>query len=140
MRQAPDSSAPAGGVDGLAALARRGTLWTLLSQVYTWGIGFGSRVVLARLLAPHDFGLVAVVTLVQGAVLLVGLRGLSTALIQRTDDLDGHANASFWLQPLIGSAIGVLVLAAAPQVAQAFREPLLVPLLRVAAISFFVVP
>ncbi|MDR7554354.1 MAG: lipopolysaccharide biosynthesis protein [Armatimonadota bacterium] len=140
MSHAHDASPSPGGVDGLAALARRGTLWTLLSQAYTWAIGFGSRVVLARLLTPHDFGLVAVVTLVQGAVLLFGLRGVSTALIQRADDLEAHANASFWLHPLVGSAIGVVVLAAAPQVALAFREPLLVPLLRVAALSFFVVP
>ncbi|MDR7533775.1 MAG: lipopolysaccharide biosynthesis protein [Armatimonadota bacterium] len=128
------------GVDRLSELVRRGALWTLLYQIYTWGVGFGSRIVLARLLAPHDFGLVALVTLVQGAVLLFGLRGVSAALIQQPDDLDEHANASFWLNPLIGGAIGVLVVVMAPQVAQAFAEPLLAPLLQVAALSFFIVP
>lgn len=140
MAHAPASDPTDGGVDRLGALARRGTLWTFLSQVYTWGVGFGTRIVLARLLAPHDFGLVALVTLVQGAVLLFGLRGVSAALIQRPDDHDEHANASFWLNPLIGGVIGVLVLATAPQVARAFAEPLLAPLLRVAALSFFIVP
>lgn len=124
----------------LGTLARRGTVWLALEQGTNWLLSFGSRILLARLLTPHDFGLVAMVLLVQGLVQLLGMRGVSAAVVQRQKDVDEIATAAFWLNPIIGSLIGLTQILVAPAVASFYHEPLLRWLLTASAIGFFVSP
>jgi len=119
---------------------RESVLWAFLEHGYTWALTFGSRIVLARLLSPRDFGLVAIVTLVQDLVVLFGMRGIAASLIQRREQVEAYATAAFWLNILVGAAIGVVQIALAPVAARVFGEPQLAVLLPVAAIAFFITP
>ena len=89
---------------------------------------FGSVIVLARLLSPSDFGLIAMVGPVYGFVLLFQDLGLSQATIQKPQLNHDEVNAFFWINVAVGAALTVAVCALSPLVGWYYGEPRVVPL------------
>lgn len=81
--------------------------------------------VLARLLTPRDFGLVAMVTAVIGFVALFREMGLITATVQARTIEPGQLSALFWLNLGLGVLAALLIFAAAPLLAAGYGEPAL---------------
>lgn len=127
----PDESARSIGARAVSA-----GMW---SAFESWGSKAAATVVfvvLARLLAPEDFGLVAlglvVVTLAQTLV----KAGLAEAVVQRKDLTVDHVRASFWTSSLLGLTLAAIVFFAAPAIGSVFSEPKLTPLVRVLSLNF----
>jgi PST family polysaccharide transporter len=79
--------------------------------------------VLARLLSPQDFGLVAMVMTVTGIYELFTAAGLSAATVQRATITHQQISTLFWVNIVVGSALAVLCIASAPLLAEFYREP-----------------
>jgi PST family polysaccharide transporter len=77
---------------------------------------FGSVIILAHLLSPSDFGLVAMVGPVIGFVVLFQDLGLSQATVQKTAISHDEINAFFWLNVAMGLALSVILMALSPLV------------------------
>ena len=80
-------------------------------------------VVMARLLDPEDFGLVAMVTVVTGVYELFTTAGLSSATIQKATVTDEQISTLFWINILVGTILGLLCLATAPVLVAFYHEP-----------------
>jgi lipopolysaccharide exporter len=120
--------------------AAQGVRWTGTAELVTSGLQFVQTAVLARLLAPEDFGLMAMVLAVLGLAQVYTDMGVSNALIYRQDTAREHLSSLYWLNIFAGlAAFGVLALLA-PAIAAAFGEPRLQPLLLLAASVFLIVP
>ena len=89
----------------LAHSAARGAFFTLAAQVAKIVLQFLSVIVLARLLTPHDYGLLAIVLVVVGVGEIFRDFGLTTASIQAPVLTRGQRDNLFW----INSAIGVVL-------------------------------
>lgn len=102
--------------------ARGGSL-TVLSQIAKFAIQFASVIVLSRLLAPEDFGLVAMV----GAFLAFGdlLRdfGMTTIGLQRETLTRQDASNLFWISAALGVGSAVVVAALTPLLVFIYDEP-----------------
>ncbi|MGC1309001.1 MAG: lipopolysaccharide biosynthesis protein [Phormidesmis sp.] len=110
--------------------AIKGVFW---SGIQNWGSQAGSLItflVLARLLSPKDFGLVALANTFIVFFNLFIDQGFSTALVQRHKLEDAHVNTAFWVQLLLGIALTWLGISSAGWVAGFFQQPLLAPVLR----------
>src|SRR5208283_1096016 len=101
----------------------RGGLLTLTSQGATFLIQTVATVVLARLLTPADFGLVAMVTAITGLGQAFADLGLSEATIQRKDISHKQISALFWINVGIGLALTLITAGLAPVLAWFYREP-----------------
>jgi O-antigen/teichoic acid export membrane protein len=86
-------------------------------------IGLGSVSVLARLLAPDDFGLVAMVAVLIGVLGFFSEGGLSTATIQRKLLTQGQVSNLFWANVVAGVLVACLAAALSPLVAWVFGRP-----------------
>ncbi|QIK65376.1 lipopolysaccharide biosynthesis protein [Nocardioides sp. HDW12B] len=86
-------------------------------------IQFGSVAVLARLLVPADFGLVAMVAAVVGVAELLRDFGLSTAAVQSPTLSDDERTNLFWANAAAGLGCAVLAACAAPLVVLLYDEP-----------------
>src|ERR1035441_4082128 len=80
----------------------RGGFWTLGSQGTQFVIQSVSTVVLARLLTPADFGIVAMVTAITSLGQAFADLGLSEATIQRKEISHNQVSALFWINVGIG--------------------------------------
>jgi len=74
---------PASDVNGLRRSAVRGTGVTVFAQVAAFAVQMIATVVLARLLMPGDFGVVAMVTTFSVLVMSCGRVGFPDAVLQR---------------------------------------------------------
>jgi PST family polysaccharide transporter len=89
---------------------------------------FASLILLARLLTPSDFGLVAMVVSVIGVADLIRDFGLSSAAIQAKTLSDDERTNLFWVNCGLGALCTVLVSAGSPLIALIYGRPELVPI------------
>ena len=91
-----------------------GALVSSFGQGANFVLRIGSMVALARLLAPEDFGLVAMVTACTGFLDLFRDFGLSMATVQRTSISHAQLSMLFWINLTVGGLFAVLCAAIAP--------------------------
>lgn len=101
----------------------RGGAVTMIGQGARLFLQIGSMVVLARLLTPQDFGLIAMVTVVTSFVALFKDMGLSMATIQKAEINHGQISTLFWINVTISFGLMFLTAAIAPAIAWFYHEP-----------------
>ena len=94
---------------GLATKATRGSIWFGFGRYISYIINFASGIILARLLAPEDFGVVALATASFGILSRLNSLGIGTMIIQREDDDPIVLSTFFWIQASV--AVTILLLA-----------------------------
>lgn len=116
--------------------AVKGVLWSAIQSWGTQVIAFIVFFVLARLLEPEAFGLVALAGVFLAFVQLFIDQGLSIAIVQRQELEPEHLDSAFWTNLGISLLLTLFGLAAAGVVAELFKEPQLTPILRWLSLSF----
>jgi O-antigen/teichoic acid export membrane protein len=115
----------------------RGIAWSFLQN---WSSQMGSLLiflVMARLLAPESFGLVALANSFLAFVSIFINQGLTAALVQRPTIDSKHFDTAFWVQVCFGLFFSLLGLISGPAIANLFQEPLLKPIIQVFSILPF---
>ncbi|YAF95755.1 MAG: MOP flippase family protein [Nodularia sp. CChRGM 3473] len=116
--------------------AVKGVIW---SAIESWGsqvISFGVFFLLARLLDPEAFGLVALASVFLNFIQLFVDQGLSTAIVQRQELEPEHLNTAFWTNIGISTLLIILSILCAGLVAEFFSQPALTPIIRWLSFSF----
>lgn len=124
--------------DDLKSRSVRGGFSTVTGQVFSFVLNTLSTVVMARLLLPADFGLVAMVTAVTGFVTIFKDLGLSSAIMQRSEINQKQVSAVFWINVLISFGVGLLVACITPFMVSFYNEPRLASITLVFALSIFI--
>lgn len=101
----------------------RGAIWMIAMRWMMRGMGLFSTVVLARLLTPDDFGVVAIALIMVGLLETIAYLGVDLSLIK-----DQHAgrddfDTAWSVQLIQGAMISLLLLVCAPLTAAYFNEP-----------------
>jgi PST family polysaccharide transporter len=131
-RVLPDRVLP----EHLARTAVRGAAVTGGGQAVRLAIGLGATAILARLLTPGDYGLVAMTVVVTGFVQVFRDAGLTSAMIQRREITHGQVSSLFWLNLALGCLLAGILVAMSPWVAAFYGEPKLGPITRALALTF----
>ncbi len=111
---------------------------TVLWQGVRTGLLALSIVVLARLLSPSDYGLLAMVTAVIGVGELLRDLGLSVAAVQAKRLLPDEKTNLFWVNTGAGLILGLVVFLSSWGLAGLYNEPRLVLITQVLASTFFI--
>ncbi|MCC6610735.1 MAG: lipopolysaccharide biosynthesis protein [Burkholderiales bacterium] len=114
---------------GLRGAVLKGAAWSVGLRWGTRLIGLASTVILARLLTPADFGLVAMAMLVVGFVDAWLSFGLDTALIQNQSATRQHYDTAWTIRIIQSLVVAGAIAAIAPLAAAYFREPRVMPVL-----------
>jgi PST family polysaccharide transporter len=103
--------------------ALRGGLFKVCAQGANVVLRTGSLMILARLLSPKDFGVVAMVTVVTGVFGLFKDAGLSVATVQRASITHEQVSTLFWINLAVGTVLGLATAAMAPVLVAFYHEP-----------------
>jgi PST family polysaccharide transporter len=114
--------------------------WFGISYGLGQGLHFAGTIVLARLLFPEDFGIVAMATIFTSVIVQIGDFGFSEALIQRKDISTSHLSTTFWAGLAIGVIFCIVTVAASTLVATFFRNEQVGPVLAVSSLAFVIAP
>jgi lipopolysaccharide exporter len=100
-----------------------GSAWMIAMRWSMRGIGVVSTIILARLLAPQDFGIIAMAMLMVGFVEILAETGLHLALIRNVKADRQLYDTAWTLSVLQGFVLGALIVVLAPLAALYFEEP-----------------
>jgi O-antigen/teichoic acid export membrane protein len=109
---------------------------TVTSQGVQFALNLASTMVLARILMPQDFGLLAMVFTIMSFLRVFREAGLSTATVQREGITHAQVSNLFWVNVAVSGLVSVLVAAMAPVIAWFYREPRLVGITLVLSVTF----
>ncbi|WP_157449110.1 lipopolysaccharide biosynthesis protein [Deinococcus peraridilitoris] len=118
-----------------ASDAGRAFLWNMAGFATRSGSGFAINIMLARLLGPASYGVIAIASLVISLGLLIADSGLSASLVQRKEIHDNDVRTAFTAQTLIGIGLALSIALSAPLLAHAYSQPILAPVLQVLAFT-----
>ena len=120
----------------LGSIAARGAVLTMGGQGVKIMLQFCGIVILARLLSPNDYGLMAMVVVLTGIGDVLRDFGLSSAAIQARNLSPEQRSNLFWINSAIGVVLALLLFAIAPALAAVYDESRLTLIARVLAITF----
>ena len=116
----------------------RGTFWSAVDSISCQGVTFLVGLVLARLLTPHEYGLIGYIMILVAVFNSIVDSGFSNALIRKKDAGQADYSTAF----LFNLAVSVVLMAAMYMLAvpfsRFFREPQLIPLVRVMSVIIII--
>ena len=122
----------------LSARTLSGIGWSYLATLIRAFLSLLVLVILARLLTPVDFGLLAIAWIFIMLGNRFGQAFVGPAVIQRAELTDGHIQVGFTLSVLIGFAMAVLIWLFAPFIGDFFREPTASQVLQALSVIFVI--
>lgn len=125
-------------LQNIGASIARGSAWMVLFKLSERSIGLVSVLILARLLTPADFGLVAMAMSVVALMELMGAFGFDIAIIQRQNAQRAHFDTAWTFNVIFSVSIALLLLALSLPAAYFYQEPRLQWILPVLAIGALV--
>lgn len=100
-----------------------GLFWSVLERGGNQAVTLLVQVVMAHLLAPEDFGSLAIMLVFVNVGGVFVTSGLNTALVQNPDVTDDDYSTVFWMSLAISIVLYVLVFAGAPAIADFYASP-----------------
>src|SRR5690606_15654667 len=118
--------------------ALSGVIWTFGQQISVQGINFVVQIVLARLLLPEAFGLIAMIQIFMaiGQTLMDG--GMTSSLIRTKNPDQADYSTVFFINLFSSIVIYLILFFTAPYIALFFDQPLLTMVVRIYTISFII--
>ena len=113
----------------------RSVFWLVWSRGLVQGVSLLSTLLVARMLSPTDYGLMALATIWTSTLALVAELGLGAAIIQFPDLEAMELNFCFWLSMALAGAGYLSLAAASPSIAAWFATPRLSEVLRVGGLT-----
>ncbi|MEL7011112.1 MAG: lipopolysaccharide biosynthesis protein [Cyanobacteria bacterium J06588_4] len=118
--------------------AFKGLIWSIIQNSGSQAFSLIIFLLLARLLTPETFGLIALANVFLAFMQIFLEQGFAKALIQRENLEPEHLNAAFWSQVGCGVLLTAITFITANLVADFFDQPKLVPILKCLSFIFIV--
>lgn len=120
--------------------ALKGSKWVLISTILSKSFQFLTTIILARLLLPADFGIIAISQIIIGIVSLFQDMGMTQALIQKKENIEESADTVFLFNIFWSLILYIALFIAAPYISSFFKNDEAVSVLRVLCLSFLFQP
>lgn len=116
---------------------KRGVFWTALDKYSGQIIGIIISMVLARLLTPYDYGVVATASVLLGFLTIFTSIGIGPAIIQRKDLTQKDLDNIFTFSILLGLVVGSVSFASSWLIADFYGNALLKPIIQILSVGLF---
>src|SRR5437660_4945644 len=122
----------------LKRLTLSGGAVTMSAQAAKFALNLVSTVILARLLTPRDFGLVAMVTAVTGFLAMFRHAGLATPTVQREHLTHAQVSNLFWINLGVSGLCALILAALSPIIARFYHDSRITPIMLVLSTTFLI--
>lgn len=124
----------------IAHKTAKGAIWLSSSKLLQQFSSFIVIIVLSRLLAPADFGLVAMINVYIAFVMVFTNVGLGSSIINKTEITQKQLSTIYWLNQTLGLFSFVVIVLSTPLAVNYFNEPKLQKLIWILALNSLIMP
>jgi len=121
--------------ESLSKKVVRGGIWVFALRIINRSLGFIRTIILARLLAPSDFGLLGIAMLAIATLETFSQTGFQAALIQKKGNIESYVDTAWTVSAVRGIMLFFILFFCAPIVAQFFKSPQATLVIKVIAVS-----
>ena len=114
---------------------KKGLAWNLVERFATEGVQFFFGILLARILSPDDYGLIAMPLVFLAIAQCFIDSGFSTALIRKPEIKEEDYSTAFYFNIGVGVACYVVLFLSSPLIAKFYNQPILTDLLKFTALA-----
>ncbi len=112
-----------GSSETLSRKVVRGGMWLFGLRAFNRGLGFIRTIILARLLAPEDFGLLGIAMLAVSTLDAFSQTGFQAALVQKKGDVGRYLDVAWTVTAIRGLFLSAVLFLSAPLVSSFFQLP-----------------
>ena len=112
-------------------------LWNILERFSTQIVSFVISIILARILSPDEYGIIAIIIIFINFANVIIEGGLNTALIQKKNADQTDFSTIFWFCLLLSAVMYLVLYITAPLIASFYDKEVLVLVLRVLSLVLF---
>ena len=113
----------------------KGLFWSSVERFSNQGVQFVFSIILARLLSPSDFGIIAMITIFFAVAQSFVDSGFSNALVRKTDRVEEDLSTCFYFNIGVGIIAYIVLFLIAPLVANFYNQPILSPIIRITGLG-----
>lgn len=124
--------------DSLSSRVLASGFWVLVLRVISQVLSLTRTIVLARLLAPSDFGLIGITMVVMSILETFSQTGFQSALIQKKEDIEDYLDTAWTALAARGALLYALLFFAAPYAAAFYETPEAGPVIRAAGLVMLI--
>lgn len=113
----------------------KGVIWSAVDRFSAQGIQFVFSILIARLLVPEDYGVIAMIGIFLGVSQSFIDSGFGTALVRKIDRTETDFSTVFYFNIVVAVVFYFALFFAAPAIANFYNTPILVPVTRIVALT-----
>lgn len=121
--------------ESLKSKTAKSVLWSAIERFSVQGIQFLLSIIIARLVLPSDYGMIAMVVIFLSIAQTLIDSGFSTALIQKQDRSDKDYSTVFYFNLVLGLLLYLVLYCGAPWIASFYELPVLTTVTRVIGLN-----
>ena len=116
----------------------KGVVWSSLDRFANQGVSFVFSIVLARLLSPSDYGIIAMIAIFFSIAGCFIDSGFGSALVRKKDRTDEDLYTCFFFNVVVSIACYILLFFCAPLIAKFYNQPILTPIVRISGLNLVI--
>ena len=124
--------------ENLKAKTAKGVGWGFADNVLGLGITAVANIILARILSPADFGIIGMTAIFMTLSTSLVDSGFTGALTRKKDTVKADFDTVFYFNLAVSCLLYAVLFLCSPFIARFFREPILVPVIRILGISLII--
>ncbi len=121
--------------ESLSKRVARGGIWVFGLRIANRSLGFIRTIILARLLAPHDFGLFGIALLAIATLETFSQTGFQAALVQKKKNVEPYLDTAWTISAIRGIILFLILFSSAPLIANFFASAQAMLIIKVIAVS-----
>ena len=124
--------------ENLKAKTAKGVGWGFADNILGLGITAAANIILARILSPADFGIIGMTAIFMTLSTSLVDSGFTGALTRKKDAVKADFDTVFYFNLAVSCLLYAVLFFCSPFIARFFREPILIPVIRILGISLII--
>lgn len=125
-------------MESLKQKTKSGLLWSSIERFSNQGVQFLFSIILARLLAPSDYGIVAMVVIFFAIAQTFVNSGFSNAIVRKKNRTEADLSTCFYFNILVGFGFYILLFLCSPFIADFYDQPILSPIVKISGLTVLI--
>lgn len=124
--------------ESLKQKTTKGLFWSSVERFSNQGVQFFFSIILARLLSPSDYGIVAMVVIFFAIAQTFVDSGFSNAIVRKKDRTESDLSTCFYFNILVGFVFYILLFLSSPFIAEFYGQPILSPIVKISGLNVLI--
>ena len=125
-------------MESLKQKTKSGLLWSSIERFSNQGVQFVFSILLARILLPSDYGIIAMLSIFFAVAQTFIDSGFSSAIVRKKDRTESDLSTCFYFNIFVGLGFYIILFLCSPFIADFYDQPILSPIVKISGLNILI--